>query len=131
MNVRLEDKKGAIFVSGTLVYPNMEVKIKDIEKSEEILKREIFERNRKIMIKDNGEWINGEKYFRATVEADITVGEEIDYEDIFDRHWKKQVQKIQEYEDLDTLEKILGYAKENGISDGVITRIEDYIEGIR
>ena len=55
--------------------------------------------------------------------------EEVDYSNLFEGHWKTQVQNVKEYSnDYKEVSNILEYAKESeDVTDGVITRVEDYL----
>ena len=54
--------------------------------------------------------------------------EEVDYSYLFEGQWMSQVKNVKEFtDDIEKLEEILEYAKENDVTDAVIERVEDYI----
>lgn len=73
----------------------------------------------------------------TTIESDpIEVSEEKEYdnpyEELFDAHWKVQVNNVREYTDeIPELMSIIEYAEENDISDGVIKRLNEYLEELK
>lgn len=77
-----------------------------------------------ILVRSEGEWVKGKEYFKI----EETDNDEIDFNNIFDGHWKKQVERVKQLNDLEVVKESLEYAKENDITDGVIVRIEKYIE---
>ena len=94
----------------------------------------------------NGEWIDAKKYFdeqeenKKEIEKEQEVeentedeieqeeNEEVDYSYLFEGQWMSQVKNVKEFtDDIEKLEEILEYAKENDVTDAVIERVEDYI----
>lgn len=89
-------------------------------------------------------WITGKEYFanqektedkvdeqeEKVVDAKENSDDSIPYEEIFSGHWTKQVQKVEEYDNSETVSQLLEYAESNDVSDGVIKRIKEHLESL-
>lgn len=100
--------------------------------------KEYINRGYEFSIRVNGEWVDAEDYLFGdnldSVEetSEITVTDDNPYEELFEGHWRTQVSNVKDYTDnVKELESILEYAKNNDVTDGVINRIEDYIEELQ
>ena len=109
--------------------------------------KEYMNRGYEFIILKDGEWVDAEEYFNElestkvtaeiTVEEDTveddTVEEELhQYDELFSGHWATQVNKIKDYtEDVDELYEIYEYGVENGATEGVLDRIQEYINELK
>lgn len=83
----------------------------------------------KVLIRNDGKWIKGKEYFSDENKKEVT---DILYDDIFSGHYTKRADKVKDHtDDIDKVEKMLKYAKDNDESDSVIEDIEEYIEELK
>ena len=119
--IKITDKKASPMLNNKIAYNNRWVDIKedDLEVIEHLV-----ESGRELLIKEDGKEIKGEDYFVEDKNDD-----EVSYEELFDGHYTKRINNIEDYtEDLEVVEEILDYAKENDQPDSVIADIKEYIE---
>lgn len=137
MIIKVVDNSPAPLIDGVICYNNIKFKIND----ENAVKRAVFEKKRKIKIKnDDGKFVDAEDYFdddlrKEEEEAQIESVEEpeetedkgkLSLEEIFTGHWRTQVKNAEE--NLKTLEDFrdaIDYAYENDVSEAVIERVKD------
>ena len=89
----------------------------------------------KILIKKDNEFITADKYFSEDDDKNVDENvnnDEINYEDIFINvdHWTEKAENVKQYDDIETVEKLLKYAEENE-SDGVVKRIRKYLDELK
>ncbi|MFW6029203.1 MAG: hypothetical protein ACOCRO_02995, partial [Halanaerobiales bacterium] len=106
MIIKVVDNKAAPLIGKDIAYNQKPIGIEDKYKDE--IKAQI-DKGRKILIKDNGEFVEGQNYFsakkKATSEVDINA---VDYEDLFEGHWKKQVKRVEDnFDKKEEVEKVL------------------------
>lgn len=110
--------------------------------------KELVDAGYEFVIKEDGEEIPAEEYFakqeKVEVKSEIEVVEEdteketedigeqevLDYKSLFEGHWTKQVSNVKEYDNKEQVKSILRYAKDNEVTDGVIKRIEEYLDSL-
>ena len=89
----------------------------------------------KILIKQDNEFVTTDEYFSENDDKDVDENvnnDEINYDDIFVNvdHWTEKAENVKQYDDIETVEKLLDYAEENE-SDGVVKRIRKYLDELK
>jgi len=89
----------------------------------------------KILIKQDNEFVTTDEYFSENDDKDVDENvnnDEINYDDIFVNvdHWTEKAENVKQYDDVETVEKLLDYAEENE-SDGVVKRIRKYLDELK
>jgi len=134
--ITVTSDKSALGIDGQMFYKNKRCKC-----TEETAKK-VHEHGRDFIIEIGDEKTTNKEYFgedkplrKVTETAEIEVKEveedvEMSLDEIFEGHWSKQVKKAKEHlKTEEEIEKALQYAIENDVTDGVISKIEDMLNG--
>lgn len=136
MKVKLFEKVATPFIGGVDCDFMKEREITNIEHLKHYIDKGID-----IRVKDGEDFVAGKEYFAedkkepkeevktTTVTAEIEGT--VDFEELFDNHWKTQVKKIEALETIELVEDAIDYAKKNDISDTVIEKAEEYLSDLQ
>lgn len=127
MEIKVVDTKdGTPMIDGEICYLN---KVKKVDDEDDI--KHFLNEGAEILIKKDGKFISAEEYFKEDDSEVIEKDNDINYEEVFEvDHWRKKVANVKEYEDIEIVEQLLDYAKENE-TDGVIEHIEEHLNDLK
>jgi|AntDeeMinimDraft_4_1070355.scaffolds.fasta_scaffold09318_2 hypothetical protein len=133
MKVKLFEDVAPPFIGGVECNHDEEKEIKNTDHLKHYIEKGVD-----IRVLEDGEYIKGEEYFSEDKEEKevktkkVTSGiNTLDFEEIFDGHWKTQVKEIKEIEDVKLVEKAIEYTEANDVSDTVAEKAKEHLEDLR
>ena len=122
-------------VVSTIAYKNQAITVKNVKK----LKQLVMNYDYSFEVRVDNKWIDAANYFdneenfkKTTVTAEIEVKEDVDFEELFDIHWRQRVDNVKKHvKEIERVEEVLKFAQEDEQPNSVLNGIEEYLDELR
>ena len=135
MKVKLFEKVATPYINGVGCEYDKEVEVNNVEHLKHYVDKGID-----IRVKDGDKFIEGAEYFAPqedskkevkTTKVKAKVKNGVDFEALFDEHWKTQIKEIEDLDSADLVKQAIEYAEVNDVSDTVIKKAKAHLSELQ